>query len=206
MSTTHTQPSPTTPPGPDFSSDRQQRARGVFGPVLDSIEGASPLDAPAGAVGATVRRLTSPRPLKEALSGTWLGHAVHPLLTDLVISSFVSATLLDLIAPRDDGTASRRLIALGIAAYPPTALTGASDWADVERADGGVRRAGLVHAVTNAGALSLYVASFAARRRGAHGRGVALGLGGAAALGFAAFLGGHLSFAKGVGVDHTIDS
>jgi hypothetical protein len=182
-------------------SQAQPPARGVLGPVIDEIEGAEALDAPAEAVGTAVRRLTSPRALKEALSGTWLGHAVHPLLTDLVIGSFVSATVLDVIGPRDDGAASRRLIALGIATYGPTALTGVNDWADVERTDGGVRRAGLVHAATNAGALSLYVASFAARRRGEHGRGVALGLGGAAALAFAAFLGGHLSFAKGVGVD-----
>jgi uncharacterized membrane protein len=181
----------------------QPPPRGVFAPVIDEIEGAEVLDAPAEAVGASVRRLTSPRALKEALSGTWLGHAVHPLLTDLVIGSFVSATVLDVIGPRGGGgaAASQRLIAVGIAAYPPTALTGANDWADVERADGAVRRAGLVHAATNAGALSLYIASFAARRRGAHGRGVVLGLGGAGALGFAAFLGGHLSFAKGVGVE-----
>jgi uncharacterized membrane protein len=176
-------------------------SHGVFAPVIDEIEGAEVLDAPAGVVGENVRRLTSPRALKEALSGTWLGHAVHPLLTDLVIGSFVSATVLDVIGPRDGGdAASRRLIALGIAAYGPTALTGASDWSDVEQTDGAVRRAGLVHAATNAGALSLYIASFAARRRGAHGRGVALGLGGAAALSFAAFLGGHLSFDRGVGV------
>jgi uncharacterized membrane protein len=175
-------------------------SHGVFTPVIDEIEGAEVLDAPAGVVGANVRRLTSPRALKEALSGTWLGHAVHPLLTDLVIGSFVSATVLDVIGPRDGGAASRRLIALGIAAYGPTALTGASDWSDAERDDAAVRRTGLVHAATNAGALSLYVASFAARRRGAQGRGVLLGLGGAAALSFAAFLGGHLSFDKGMGV------
>ena len=52
------------------------------------------------------------------------------MLTDVVIGSFISATVLDVIGGDDSGTASERLIALGIAAYPPTALTGASDWAD----------------------------------------------------------------------------
>jgi nitrite reductase/ring-hydroxylating ferredoxin subunit len=174
------------------------------GPALHALETLDAADAPAKAVAATVRKVTSPIALKEALSGTWLGHAVHPLLTDVVIGSFLSATLLDVLGGDQDGRAARRLIAVGVAAYPPTALTGASDWADSEPADDGVRRVGLVHAAVNAAALSLYVASYAARRRGARGRGVALGLGGAGALGAAAYLGGHLTLAKGVGADQTV--
>jgi uncharacterized membrane protein len=68
--------------------------------------------------------------LKEALSGTPLGHALHPLLTDFMIGSFVSATLLDLTQGDSDGRAAERLIAIGIAAYGPTAAAGANDWAD----------------------------------------------------------------------------
>jgi nitrite reductase/ring-hydroxylating ferredoxin subunit len=186
------------------ASPGEHRRRAPLGPFLDRIESAAALDGPAKAVAARVRSITSPTALKEAVSGTWLGHAVHPLLTDVVIGSFLSATMLDVVGGDDDGRASRRLIAVGIAAYPATALTGASDWADTEPADDGVRRAGLVHATTNAVALSLYAASLAARRRGARGKGVALGLGGAGALSLAAFLGGHLTFAKGVGPDQTV--
>jgi hypothetical protein len=50
------------------------------------------------ALGKTVRGVVGRGKLKDALSGTWLGHALHPLLTDVVIGSFVSATLLDLWA------------------------------------------------------------------------------------------------------------
>jgi nitrite reductase/ring-hydroxylating ferredoxin subunit len=173
-------------------------------PLIDKIESAAPLDAPAKAIAAKLRGILSPAPLKEALSGTWLGHALHPLLTDVVIGSLMSATLLDVLGGDEDGRASERLIAVGIAAYPPTALTGANDWADSEAADDGVRRAGLVHAATNAAALGLYVASLAARRRGARGRGTALGLGGVTVLMAAGYVGGHLSFAKGVGPDRTV--
>jgi uncharacterized membrane protein len=172
-------------------------------PVVESIEAAAMLDGPAKAIGGRVRSLLSPPGLKAALSGTWLGHPVHPVLTDVVIGSFVSATLLDLVGGDRDGRASERLIALGIAAYGPTALTGVHDWADTESADDGVRRAGLVHAATNATALSLYAASLAARRRGARGRGVVLGLAGAAALTAGGYLGGHLSYTKGVGPNQT---
>jgi nitrite reductase/ring-hydroxylating ferredoxin subunit len=97
-----------------------------------------------------VRKTFGAPVLKGALSGIWLGHAVHPMLTDVVIGSFTSASLLDLLAPGGDGTASERLIAVGVAAYLPTAATGINDWADAESADDGVRRVGLVHAGCNA--------------------------------------------------------
>lgn len=168
------------------------------------IESAHVLDGPARIVGRTFRGKLSSGGLKDALSGTWLGHAVHPMLTDVVIGSFVSASLLDLVGGDESGRARERLIAVGIAAYPPTALTGVNDWADSESANDAVRRAGLVHATTNAIGLSLYVASLVARRQGARGRGALLGAGGATALMAGAYLGGHLSFTKGVGPQQTV--
>lgn len=172
-------------------------------PLLERLESLAVLDAPGQAIGAKVRGLLSPGAAKDALSGTWIGHALHPLLTDVVIGSWVSASLLDVLGGDDDGTAAQRLIAVGIAAYPPTALTGLSDWADSEPADERVRRIGLIHAATNAAALGLYAASLAARRRGDHGRGRLLGLAGGAALGAGGYLGAHMSFAQGVGPNQT---
>ena len=186
------------------ATDQPRRRRTPLEPLVGAIEGSDVLDAPAQALGKRVRKFFSSPSLKQALSGTWLGHALHPLLTDLVIGSFTSATLLDLLGGPDAAAASERLIAIGIAAYGPTAATGVTDWADTETADERVRRVGLVHAATNGAALSLYSASLLARRRGARGRGVALGLGGAGVLMTAGYLGGHLSFARGVGVDQTI--
>lgn len=148
--------------------------------------------------------LLGPGPLKDALSGRALGHALHPMLTDVVIGAFLSSTALDFIGGDNSHTASERLIALGIAAYPPTALAGLSDWADGSASNAPVRRTGVVHAVANSAALSLYAASLRARRRGDRRRGVALGVLGAGALGFAGYLGGHLTFAQGVGVDQTV--
>src|SRR3954453_8621508 len=161
-----------------------------FDPLVRKIEGAGFLDAPGKAVAKQVRSLLSASAtVKEAVSGTWLGHALHPLLTDVVIGSFVSATLLDVLGGDSDGRASEKLIGVGIAAYAPTALTGANDWADTEPVSDAVRRIGLVHAATNATALSLYAASLAARRRGARGRGALLGAGGATALMVGGYLG-----------------
>ncbi|MEA2422035.1 MAG: hypothetical protein QOF55_1134 [Thermoleophilaceae bacterium] len=173
-------------------------------PLLDAVESASLLDQPGKAIGKTVRGALGPGALKDALSGTWIGHALHPMLTDVVIGSFLSATLLDLVGGEEDGHAAERLIAVGIAAYGPTALTGVNDWADSEPADPAVRRVGLVHAGSNAIALTLYTSSLAARRRGARGRGKLLGAAGAAVLGLGGYLGGHMSFTQGVGPNQTV--
>jgi len=169
-----------------------------------AVENAHFLDEPGKAIAKTVRGKLGPGAVKDALSGTWLGHAIHPLLTDLVIGSFVSATVLDVVGGDRDGKAAERLIAVGIASYPPTALTGISDWADSEPAGPHIRRVGLAHAATNAAALGLYAASLAARRRGRTRRGKLLGFVGAAALGAGGYLGGHMSFDQGVGPNQTV--
>jgi nitrite reductase/ring-hydroxylating ferredoxin subunit/uncharacterized membrane protein len=148
-----------------------------------------------------VRGALDPGPVKDAVSGTWLGHALHPLLTDAVIGTWLSALVLD--ATGGDADASERLIAAGVVCAVPTAVTGATDWADAEPVGDGVRRVGAVHAVGNLAALGLQIASLTARRRGARGRGVALSLAAGGLLGVTGYLGGHLSFSRGVGVDQT---
>ena len=170
------------------------------------------VDAIAGARAArrarASRRQDGPRhrparPVKDALSGTWLGHALHPLLTDLPIGTWTSAVLLDWLGGGASQDAADRLIALGLAFTVPASATGLTEWADSEPASDAVRRVGFVHAAANAGATVLFGASLAARRRGARGAGKLLALAGAGVLGASGHLGGHLSYAKGVGVDQT---
>jgi nitrite reductase/ring-hydroxylating ferredoxin subunit/uncharacterized membrane protein len=172
-------------------------------PLVKGIESAEMLDQPAALVSRAVRGVLSPGKLKDALSGTWLGHAMHPMLTDVVIGSFLSASVLDLVEGEDGRIASKRLIMVGIAAYGPTAAAGVSDWIDGEH-DERVKRVGIVHASGNLTALALYTASLAARRRGAHGRGQLLAVAGASVLMVGGYLGGHLSLRRGIGVDQTV--
>jgi nitrite reductase/ring-hydroxylating ferredoxin subunit len=179
------------------------RTASPFEPFITAVESAEALDGVGKPLAKKVRSAIK-QPAKDALSGTWLGHALHPLLTDVVVGTFLSATLLDVVGGDEDGRAGARLISIGIAAYGPTALTGINDWADTEPVDDGIRRAGLVHAATNTTALALYALSLKARRSGNRGRARALSVAGATAIGAAGFLGGHLSFAKGVGPDQTI--
>ncbi|WP_045378589.1 Rieske 2Fe-2S domain-containing protein [Mycobacterium kyorinense] len=172
-------------------------------PVIDALERAGILDVPAQALAKKLRELFAPEPFKDAISGTWLGHPAHPPMTDLVIGSFLSASLLDVLAPRAGARAARRLIAVGIAVAAPTAVTGFSDWADTELSDDGVRRVGLAHAQANVSALLLYCASLVARRRGARVKGTLLALAGAGLLGASGYLGGHMAYVRGVGVNQT---
>lgn len=159
------------------------------------------LDAPAKKVAKVVRSVLPGGPVKDVLSGTPLGHPAHPLLTDVPIGTWTSAVMLDWIGGSESRTAARRLMAAGILAALPTAASGYSDWADTEMSSDTVRRTGLVHAAANIAALGLFTASYLARRRGGSGR--TLALTGAGALAAGGHLGGHLSFAEGVGVDQT---
>lgn len=141
---------------------------------------------------------------RNALSGTWFGHRLHPALTQLATGALTSAVLVDLVAARHSHIA-RRLIGLGIVSALPTAATGLSDWLDIS---GGPRRLGLVHAAGNWLAIVFFTRSFLQRgrlhqKRGKRGRGKLSALSGLAVLSAAGYLGGHLAYAEGVGVDRT---
>jgi nitrite reductase/ring-hydroxylating ferredoxin subunit/uncharacterized membrane protein len=170
-------------------------------PLVDALERAKALDPVAKLYGKGIRAAWGKGALKDAVSGTWLGHAVHPPLTDVVIGSFMGASLLDLLGA--EGKSAERLLAVGLAAAVPTAATGGNDWADSEIADEAVRRVGLVHATVNVSAVALCGASLLARRRGSRARGVALALGGTAVMTLGGYLGGHMSYTRGVGPNQT---
>ncbi len=170
------------------------------GRAVRRIEATKALDRIGAPLAAAVSQATRPTPVKNALSGTWLGHHLHPLLTDVPIGSWVAAAMLDITGSETDGRAARRLIGFGALAAVPTAMAGASDWADTY---GPEQRDGLIHALANLTAVSLQAASYLARRRGSTRAGTALSAGGLALMTAAAYLGGHLSYIRGVGVNHT---
>lgn len=159
------------------------------------------LDTPAHLVQKLISLLVPQGSLqKDLLSGTWLGRPLHPLLTDVVIGSWMSALLLDVLGEERTEKAADRLLWTGNAAALPTLAAGLSDWAELW---GEQQRLGSVHAVGNVGALALQLLSASARRRGRRRAGKLLSMAAAASAGVSAYLGGHLSFVKGVGVNQT---
>jgi nitrite reductase/ring-hydroxylating ferredoxin subunit/uncharacterized membrane protein len=168
--------------------------------LVRRIEGFSPLDRVAKPVAYVVGKSVRPRLLRNLLSGTNLGHPLHPMLTDLPIGAWTMSTLLDSTGGVRVEPAADMLVGAGILAAIPTALSGLNDWSDTI---GEETRVGAVHAGANVTALGLYLTSWVSRRRGRRARGKALGLAGFGVLVTGAYLGGHLSFVRAVNVNRT---
>jgi nitrite reductase/ring-hydroxylating ferredoxin subunit/uncharacterized membrane protein len=162
--------------------------------VVEKIESRSGLDRTSKALQRIVASVLHNQRLRGILSGSALGHPLHPALTDLPIGCAVGAAVLDLSGQAP--VASRRLLGTAIVLAAPTALAGWSDWLDTEEAE---QRVGLVHAAGNIVGLSLLTVSWLQRRHGATGKPMAAA--GLSAMSVSGWLGGHLSFGMGVGVD-----
>jgi nitrite reductase/ring-hydroxylating ferredoxin subunit/uncharacterized membrane protein len=166
--------------------------------AMKRLEEAEALDQPAQKLADVVHAATRPRLVKNALSGTWLGHRFHPLLVELPIGFWSGALMFDMIATRRGRWAADVLVGSGVVAAVPTAAAGLSDWADTF---GGPKRIGLVHASCNTLALLSYSGSLVARLLGRRKAGVGLSLVGATAISVGGYLGSHLSYVQGVGVE-----
>lgn len=169
--------------------------------VIERIGEARGLDRLIRPASGAAKRLIPAGRVKDALSGTWLGHPAHPMLTDVPIGAFTAATVLDVTMGNRAGPAVERFVAVGLAAAVPTALSGVSDWSDTYGVD---QRMGLVHGSGNAMSLALFSTSLVCRRSGAGRAGRVFGLAGLAVMAGAGYLGGHLSFARGVGVNNCL--
>jgi nitrite reductase/ring-hydroxylating ferredoxin subunit/uncharacterized membrane protein len=142
-------------------------------------------------------------PVLELLhGGRWLGHPLHPALSDLPIGLWAGALILDVTdrdpVPRSGIEPAALFSAAGIVAAVATAATGVVDWTVSDDED---RRLGLFHGVLNTAALGLQGLSLAARLSGHRRPAQGLGAASLAVTGAAAYLGGHLVFAKAVMVN-----
>lgn len=131
--------------------------------------------------------------------GRWIGHPLHPALSDLPVGLWAGVTVLDAFdrdpSPRRGIDAAGVLSAAGILAAGATAATGLTDWTVSNDED---RRVGLFHGLLNTAALGLQCASLGSRMAGHRGTARALGAASLTVTAAAGYLGGHLVFAKGV--------
>jgi nitrite reductase/ring-hydroxylating ferredoxin subunit len=145
----------------------------------------------------------------NALNGVWLGHPVHPPLASLTSGAIGTTIGLDALSlvprrPRQElADASRfatRALGLGILANLGSAVTGVADWQHTHDED---RRIGAVHGALNGLATGLYIMSWLDRRRGRHLRGIVTTAVGYGITASASYMGGHLVFASGIGIDQS---
>lgn len=162
--------------------------------TISRLEDADQLDSTV-AIGQRAARWIRPGKVRDALHGVWLGHPLHPMLVQLPVGMWLSASALDLLAPRST-TAARRLVAAGLAASVPAIAAGAVDWSEQHEQQ---MRVGVVHMLANSLAVGLYGASLIARTPRAGRR---LRLAGLAAVSLGGVLGGHISFRLAGGANH----
>jgi len=165
--------------------------------VAERIERTPALDRPVRALSDAVVRALPPGTRTDALHGVPFGQPAHPALVRMPLGCWTSAVLLDLF--RGSERASGTLVAAGLAAALPSAATGLADWSALHRHQ---QRVGLVHAISQAGATTLFGASLVARATGRSGNGKVLSAGGLALATVGAYLGGHLALRLGAGASH----
>jgi nitrite reductase/ring-hydroxylating ferredoxin subunit/uncharacterized membrane protein len=150
-----------------------------------------------------------PRLLKSLLHGTFLGHPLHPAITDVPIGAWLIAAIFDiiwLVSPASSDWAARgALVAVlvGLVGALGAAVTGLADWSDTYGAE---RTTGLYHALLNVTATVLYLISVILRFQVASNENIVaaiLGFIGLAAVFAAAYFGGDMVFVKGTSVNHT---
>jgi nitrite reductase/ring-hydroxylating ferredoxin subunit/uncharacterized membrane protein len=134
------------------------------------------------------------RRVKNWLNGVWLGHALHPALTDVPLGAWTTGAVLDLVGARGPADAA---FTVGVLGAVPTALAGAADWGDSE---GEPRRLGLIHGLLNSAGLVCIIASLFARRADRRLFGIGLSTLGLSLSSISAWIGGELVYARGVAV------
>jgi nitrite reductase/ring-hydroxylating ferredoxin subunit/uncharacterized membrane protein len=137
------------------------------------------------------------KPIHNFLNGTWLGHPLHAVLTDVPIGAFTLTIILDVANQRP---AADITLVFGILAMLGAALAGFADYADT---DGLARQRATVHSVLMIVALLIYVVSALIRWGDPTDRTVAIATSVVAyvILASAAFVGGDVVYALGNMVD-----
>jgi len=167
--------------------------------VAERLERTQALDPAVGALSDLVVRSLPPGRRADALHGVPLGQPAHPALVRLPIGCWASAVLLDWFGGPGAERASATLVAAGVLAAGPSAATGLADWSALHRHQ---QRVGLVHAVAQASATTLFAGSLLARVAGRPGAGRLLSAGGLLATTAGGYLGGHLALRLGAGASH----
>src|ERR1044071_4639670 len=165
-------------------------------PIADRVQPAiaAALDGPIG-----------PK-VANFLHGTWLGHPLHVVLTDVPLGCWTAAGVFDLLeaaGTRSLGRAADSVIMVGLVGAAGTAVTGLADWSRI--GGGEARRIGLAHGLLNTTATACYITSLCLRRNHARQAGRLFAFAGLLISGVAAYFGGHLVYKERLGVDHSVD-
>jgi Rieske Fe-S protein len=168
--------------------------------VIDRIERDDRISEFAGKLKGSVEPLIGDGLARDVLTGRWLGHPAHPAIVIAPLAGWFGGTLLDVVGGSSARRSAQRLIGAGTLAALPAAATGVAEWLTTSKAE---ERLGTVHAALADTTTVMFATSWILRTRRRHGAAVAVGLLGAGLAGATAFMGGHLSYRRGVGIATT---
>jgi nitrite reductase/ring-hydroxylating ferredoxin subunit/uncharacterized membrane protein len=179
--------------------------------IVDWIDRQSWLDKMSSSMQELVRAFFSKggpglRRVRDFLHGVWLGHPLHPVLTDIPIGAWSAAIVLDTLEAttgnRSLGKGADKAIQVGVVGAAGAAVTGIVDW---QHTSSRPRRIGSAHAILNSVSLAFFLASLITRGSRNRRAGRNLAVAGFLTSTAAAYLGGHLVYALKIGVDRSPD-
>lgn len=141
--------------------------------------------------------------LQDFLNGSWLGHSLHPVLTDVVVGGSTVAVLLEVLGwfgVSDLRTAIVWTLALTWISAVGTIVTGLTDYKDT--ATGDERNVAGLHGLINIAATVAFIVAFLAYLGPGGTLGPVLLIGGYLVLSVGAYIGGHVVFKYGYMVNH----
>jgi nitrite reductase/ring-hydroxylating ferredoxin subunit/uncharacterized membrane protein len=103
------------------------------------------------------------RPVRDFLNGTWLGHPVHPAITDVPIGALLVALVLDVVG---QPVAAFWALLIGVLAFLAALLSGLADYSDT---DGTARTRATLHGTLMAIGGVAAIASLLLRQGGTAG-------------------------------------
>jgi nitrite reductase/ring-hydroxylating ferredoxin subunit/uncharacterized membrane protein len=159
----------------------------------------------AAVLNAAYRALGSPgKLLQDFLNGSWLGHSLHPVLTDVVVGGATMVIFLDILRVffNVDGLedATTWTLGLTVLAGVGTILTGLTDFKDTGTGD--ERNVAGMHGVINIIAVVVFFISLLKRFGGAHDAAFWVALLAYLVISVGAYIGGHVVFKYGYMVNH----
>jgi len=141
--------------------------------------------------------------IKDMLNGVWLGTVFHPIVVQVPIGAWTSSLILDVawLMDQNDGIAegSDILMWTGNLSALAAAATGLTNWVDT---DGIERRKGIFHALMNSTVTVMNLTSSIMRLTGQRRSAITLAALGYTIAMYSAHVGGELSYANAIGVNH----
>lgn len=190
-----------TSPSSHRNATPQFRLGHALGLGIDRLADASPvLDGAAKAIKTAIAPVageSAPTSLREALLGSWIGHPLHPIIVTLPLGAWTLTSLFDLLG---EERAADLCLRAGVVGAGSAAVSGLAQWNEVTDRER-PRRIGVMHSSLNTVATGLYIGSWVLRARGQRHAGVLTAATGLAVTSLSGWLGGHLSYTLGVGVE-----